>query len=165
MCNVYDIEDITEDKKEFVIDSDTKAEWAINIIKQEQAEQERLVNIIDEEIAILQAKRERILDSNKTAFLKGKLAQYFESIAEENKKQLKTCIKYKLPSGDLVFTKPQIKYERDNDKIISWLTDHNKYEYIKTNPTVDWAELKNTEFFKEIDGITEIQTEAKFEIK
>lgn len=165
MYNVYDIEDITEEKKEFVIDSDAKAEWAINIIKQEQKEQERLVNIIDEEIAILEAKRQKILDNSKTSFLKGKLAQYFESIAAENKKELKTCIKYKLPSGDLVFTKPQPKYERDNDKIISWLTKHNKFEYINTNPTVNWSELKNTEFFKDIDGITEIMSEAKFEVK
>lgn len=165
MCNVYDIEDITEDKKEFVIDSDIKAEWAIKIIKQEQAEQERLINIIDEEIEILKAKRERIADNNKTSFLQGKLAQYFESIAKENKKDLKTCIKYKLASGELVYKKPQVKYERDNDKIISWLTENNKFEYIKTNPSVDWSELTKTEFFKDIDGITEIMTEAKFEVK
>ena len=85
---MYDIEDITEEKQEFVIDSDVKADWAIKIIKQEQAEQERLVNIIDEEIEILKAKRERIADNSKTAFLQGKLAQYFESIAAENKKDL-----------------------------------------------------------------------------
>lgn len=164
MCNVYDIEDITEDKKEFVIDSDAKADWAISIIKQEQAEQERLINSIDEQIEILQAKRERILDNDKCRFLKGKLNQYFESITD-GKKELKTCIKYKLANGELVYKKPQVKYERDNDKILAWLSDNNKYEYIKTNPSVDWSELTKTEFFKDIDGITEIMTEAKFEVK
>lgn len=162
---MYDIEDITEEKQEFVIDTDTKADWAINIIKQEQAEKERLVNILDEEIEILKNKRERILNTDKTTNLKGKLADYFESIAEENKRDLKTCTKYKLANGELVFTKPQIKYERDNDKIISYLTAHNLYDYIKTNPSVDWEKLKKTDFFHLVDGVTEITTEPKFEIK
>lgn len=164
MCNVYDIEDITDEKKEFVIDSDSKADWALSIIKQEQDEQQRLLNSIDEQIEILKAKRERIAENDKCRFLKGKLNEYFESISE-GKRELKSCIKYKLANGELVYKKPVINYERDNDKIIAWLTEHNKFEYIKTNPSVDWQELKNTEFFKDIDGITEIMTEAKFEVK
>lgn len=162
---IYDIDDISEDKKVFTIDSDTKADWAINIIKKEQAEQERLVNIIDEEIEILKNKRERILNSTKTNFLKSLLFQYFESIAEDDKKQLKTCTKYKLPNGELVFKKPTVTYERDNDKIMNWLSSHNKFEYIKTNPSIDWSALKDAVFFNEVEGITEIQTEAKFEVK
>ena len=161
---LYDIEDITEEKKEFVVDSDTKADWCCKVIKQEQAEVQRLTDTIDEEIEMLQAKKERLQEqlNSKTAFLRGKLAQYFETV---EKRELKTCLKYRLPSAELVFVKPSIKYERDNDKIISWLTEHNKFEYIKTNPTVNWAELSKTEFFKEVDGITEIPTEARFEIK
>ena len=164
MCNVYEIDDITDEKKEFVIDSDAKADWALSIIKQEQQEQERLVTSIDEQIEILQAKKERILENDKCRFLKGKLNAYFEAV-QEGKKELKTCIKYKLANGELVYKKPQVSYERDNDKIIAWLTEHNKFEYIKTNPTVDWQELKNTEFFREIDGIKEVTTEPKFEVK
>ena len=163
---MYDIEDIIADneKQEFIVDSDSKADWCCKIIKQEQAEVERLSNTIDEEIEILKAKKERLQQQleNKIGFLKGKLANYFETV---EKKELKTCFKYKLPSADLVFVKPTIQYERDNDKILSWLTEHSKYEYIKTNPTVDWAELKKTEFFKDVDGITEIQTPARFEVK
>ena len=164
MCNVYEIDDITDEKKEFVIDSDAKADWALSIIKQEQDEQQRLLNSIDEQIEILKAKRERIADNDKCRFLKGKLNEYFESISE-GKRELKSCIKYKLANGELVYKKPVINYERDNDKIIAWLTEHNKFEYIKTNPTVDWQELKNTEFFKDIDGIKEVTTEPKFEVK
>ena len=162
---MYDLEDITDnERQEFVVDSDSKADWCCKIIKQEESEIERLTATIDEEIEILKAKKERLQQQlvNKTAFLKGKLAEYFETV---EKKELKTCFKYKLPSADLVFMKPSIKYERDNDKIISWLTEHNKFEYIKTNPTVDWQELKNTTFFKDVDGITEVMTEARFEVK
>lgn len=161
---MYDIDDISEEKENFIVDSDSKADWCCKIIKQEQAEFERLSNTIDEEIEILKRKKERLEQqlANKTGFLKSKLIQYFETV---EKKELKTCFKYKLPSADLVFVKPSIQYERDNDKILSWLSEHNKFEYIKTNPSVDWAELKKTDFFKDVDGITEIPTEARFEIK
>ena len=160
---LYDLTDIQEENKEFVIDSDSKADWACKVIKQEQAETERLQKTIDEEIMMLNEKKKYYAEQleNKTSFLKSKLANYFETV---EKKELKTCFKYKLPSADLVFMKPAIKYERDNDKIISWLMEHSKFEYIKTNPSVDWAELKNTDFFKEIDGITEVQTDAVFKI-
>lgn len=164
MYNVYDIEDITEEKKEFVIDSDSKADWALSIIKQEQDEQQRLLNSIDEQIEILKAKRERIAENDKCRFLKGKLNEYFDSI-QDGKREMKTCIKYKLANGELVYTKPKTSYERDNDKIITWLSEHNKFEFIKTNPTIDWKELCKTDFFSEIDGITEVTTQAKFEVK
>ena len=163
---VYELEDICqeEQKENFSITNDKLADWACKIIKQEQAEVERLSNTIDEEIEILKAKKERLQQQleNKIGFLKGKLADYFETV---EKKELKTCLKYRLPSADLVFVKPSVQYERDNDKILSWLTANSKFEYIKTNPSVDWAELKKTEFFKDVDGITEIQTPARFEIK
>ena len=164
MCNVFELEDITDEKKEFVIDSDSKADWALSIIKQEQQEQERLVASIDEQIEILQAKKERILDNDKCRFLKGKLNQYFESLTD-GKKELKTCIKYKLANGELVFKKSQINYERDNDAILKWLNEHDKYDYIKVTHSVDWASLKDADFFNEIDGITEVQTEPSFDIK
>lgn len=162
---MYELEDISNNEKQkFVVDSDSKADWCCKIIKQEENEVLRLTKTIDEEIEMLKAKKDRLQEQliNKTSYLKSKLAQYFETV---EKKELKTCFKYKLPSADLVFMKPSIQYERDNDKILSWLSEHNKFEYIKTNPTVDWAELKKTEFFKDVDGITEVMTEAKFEVK
>lgn len=164
MCNVYDIEDITDEKKEFVIDSDAKADWALSIIKQEQDEQQRLLNSIDEQIELLKAKRERIAENDKCRFLKGKLNAYFEAV-QEGKKELKTCIKYKLANGELVFKKSQINYERDNDAILKWLNDHDKYDYIKVTHSVDWASLKDADFFNEVEGITEVQTEPSFEVK
>jgi phage host-nuclease inhibitor protein Gam len=161
--NLYDIDDIQQGNQGFIIDSDSKADWACKVIKSEQAETERLINAIDEEIEMLEEKKKYYTEQccNKTAFLKNKLANYFETV---EKKELKTCYKYKLPSADLVFMKPSVRYERDNDKILSWLTEHSKFEFIKTNPSVDWAELKKTDFFKDIDGITEVMTDAEFKI-
>lgn len=159
---IYDFD--TEPDNDFKITNDSSAEWAIKKIKYDEANNERLIACIDEEIEQLKAKKEEIKNRNNTAFLKGKLCEYFESV-KDNAKETKTQFKYELPSGNLIFKKPQKNYERDDDKIISYLTAHNLFQYIKTNPTVDWAELKKTDFFHLIDGVTEVETEAKFEVK
>lgn len=160
----YEIEDITNEKEPFRVDCDSKADWCVKIIKQEEAETERLIDTINQEIDILKAKKERLQSQlqSKTGFLKGKLAEYFDTV---EKKELKTQLKYILPSGSLVFVKPSIRYDRDNEKILNWLTENNKYEYIKTNPTVDWAELKKNEDITKIDGVTPVPVEARFEVR
>lgn len=165
MLELEDIAEVQEEQKqEFIIDNDLKADWACLKIKQEQAETERLINVINDEIELLNAKKEKLQNQfeTSTSWLRGKLADYFEKV---EKKELKTCFKYKLPSGELVLNKPFVKYERDNNKIMDWLTVHNKFEFIKTNPTVDWAELKKQDFFEEIDGITAVHKAASFEVK
>lgn len=161
---MYDLEDITEEKQEFVIDTDTKADWALKIIQKERQEVARLTKTIDEEIEMLKLKKQRIVDGldNKIGFLQSKLFDYFKIITP---KESKTCYKYKLPSGELVYNKETIKYERDDEKIIQWLTDHNHMDYIKIKPSIDWAELKKTEFVDEIDGVKQVKVPRRFEVK
>lgn len=161
---MYDLEDVIEEKQEFVIDTDLKADWALKIIQKERQEVERLCKTIDEEIEMLKLKKQRIADSldNKTGFLQGKLFEYFRTVES---KELKTCYKYKLPSGELVYNKETVKYERNDEKIIQWLTDHNYMDYIKVKPSINWAELKKTEFVDEIDGVTKLNVPMRFEVK
>lgn len=161
---MYEIEDIVEEKQGFVIDTDAKADWTLRVIQKERQEVERLAKTIDEEIEMLKLKKQRITDSldNKIGFLQSKLFEYFNTVES---RELKTCYKYKLPSGELVYNKETVKYERDDEKIIQWLTDHNHMDYIKIKPSVDWAELKKTEFVNEIDGITQVKVPRKFEVK
>jgi hypothetical protein len=168
---MYELEDLPElaevseeEKQEFTINDDLKADWACKIIKQEEAEKNRLQQIIDDEIAILQAKKEKLEQQfiNNTGFLRMKLNDFFNTV---EKKELKTCLKYKLPSAELVFTKPKVKYERDNNKILQWLNDNNKYDFIKVTHSVDWENLKQQDFLNQVDGITETMTEARFEVK
>lgn len=161
---MYELEDVIEEKQEFVIDTDLKADWALKIIHKERQEVERLCKTIDEEIEMLKLKKQKIADSldNKIGFLQGKLFEYFRTVES---KELKTCYKYKLPSGELVYNKEAVKYERNDEKIIQWLTDHNYMDYIKVKPSVDWAELKKTEFVDEIDGVTKLNVPMRFEVK
>lgn len=166
---MFELEDLlteeeSAEKKEFIIDDDLKADWACKIIKQEKSEAERLSKVIDEEIELLKNKKEKLEQQylNNTAWLRGKLADYFETV---EKRELKTCLKYKLPSAELVFNKPKVKYERDNEKILNWLNANDKYDFIKVTHSVDWENLKKADFFSQVDGITETQTEANFEVK
>lgn len=168
---MYELEDLPElqevseeQKKEFTISDDVRADWACKIIKQEETEKNRLQQVIDDEIAILQAKKEKLEQQfiNNTGFLRMKLNDYFNTVET---KELKTCFKYKLPSAELVFTKPKVKYERDNNKILQWLNDNKKYDFIKVTHSVDWENLKLQDFLNQVDGITETMTEAKFEVK
>lgn len=160
---IYDYEDL-ENNNEFVIDTDAKADWAVKIIQKERAEVERLAKAIDDEIEMLKLKKQKIEDglNGKISFLKDKLFNYFRTVKS---KELKTCYKYKLPSGELVYNKETVKYERDDEKIIQWLTDRNHMDYIKVKPSVDWAELKKTEFVDEIDGVVKVEVPRKFEVK
>ena len=161
---MYELEDVIEEKQEFIIDTDLKADWALKIIQKERQEAERLTKTIDEEIGLLGLKKQRIRDSvdSKTGYLQGKLFEYFKSVTP---KELKTCYKYVLPSGELIYKKESFKYERDDEKVIQWLTDNNKMEYIKVKPSVDWAELKKTVFFEDIDGVTKLKVPTVFEVK
>ena len=161
---MYDIEDIAEEKQEFIIDTDAKADWCLKKIQEERKEVERLTKTIDEEIEFLKLKKQKIEEGldGKISFLQSKLFDYFRTVQS---KELKTCYKYKLPSGELVYNKETVKYERDDDKIIDWLANNGKGDYIKHKLLVDWAELKKTEFIDEIDGITKINVPMTFVVK
>lgn len=164
MNEIYDLEDVTEEKQEFVCDSDLKAEWLIKKIKENETECQRLTDIINQEIEILENKKQKLQNdlTNKNGWLKGRLVEYFDTV---EKRELKSCFKYDLPSGSLILKKASVQYERDNEKILNWLTENNKYEYIKTNPTVDWSSLKANEDITKIDGVTAIPVEARFEVR
>ena len=163
---MYELEDICseEQKEEFRISDDKTADWALKIIQKERQEVERLCKTIDEEIEMLKLKKQRIADSldNKIGFLQGKLFEYFRTVES---KELKTCYKYKLPSGELVYNKEAVKYERDDEKILKYLLNNNKFEYIDVVHKVKWSELKKNEDIEHIEGITKIKTPMQFIVK
>ena len=168
MSEVYELEDICneEQKEKFTISDDKTADWALKIIQKEKADNQRLVKVIDEEIEMLKLKKQKIIDSleNKIGFLKSKLFEYFD-FGDINRRELKTCYKYNLPSGELILNKATVKYERDDNKIINWLINNKKDEYIKMSATVNWGELKKTDFVEQIDGVTKLVVPMNFEVK
>jgi len=134
--------DGTSVKAPFVIDTDTKADWAIKIIKNEEALATRLVTVIDQEIEMLEAKKSKIQNNANCGGLKRLLADYFDGLEAGLKNDTKAQIAYKLPSGSLVFKKPTVEYIKNEDDVLMSLAENDKTEFIKTKLSLDWAALK-----------------------
>jgi len=134
----------------FIIDNDSKAEWALKKIKKEQEEYTRLKKLIDEASEELKEKEEQIKKNfeNKTSYLTSKLAEYFDSIPLEAKKNTKTQQTYKLLTGTLIKKKETIKLIPDKEELIEWLESNSKNEFIKTKKEVDWENLKKCAIVK-----------------
>lgn len=126
--------------KDFEIDSDTKAEWAIRKIKEAQEEHDRILALIDAEEDRLKERREKIAKKldNDTGYLKLLLYSYMDMV---KCKETKTQKSYQLLSGKLVYKYGGIDYQRDEEKLLDW-TRLNKPEYVKVKSSVDWAGLK-----------------------
>ena len=127
---------------EFVIDNDSKAEWALKKIKEAQDEHDRLLALVIEEEQLLQAKKEQIdkrLDSD-TAYLRSLLMADMEGV---KCKETQTQKSYQLLTGKLIRKKGTIDYIRDEEKLLEW-TKQNKPDLVKAKYSVDWSTLKKT---------------------
>lgn len=135
--------------KEFKIDNDKKADWALNIIAEERKEAERLKELAKQQIEEIEIKIKYIEEKSerKTAFLKSCLAQYFETVPH---KATKTQETYKLLSGSLIFKLPKQNMVKDDDKLLEYFHSNGMEEFIKTKESPAWAEFKKQ--LEVIDG-------------
>lgn len=153
MSEIYELEEqlefleehehLEEEAKSFRIDDDIKADWALKKIAADRKECERVKAIALKEIEVLEEKIKHLEDTTerKTAFLKGCLAQYFETVPH---KATKTQETYKLLSGSLVFKLPKQNMVKDDAKLLKYLHENGMEEYIKTEEKPAWAEFKKT---------------------
>lgn len=163
-------------KQGFEIDNDSKAEWALNKLKELRCEHDRLVKVCQDMILHYQGKiaeYDQKLKENEKYFI-ALLNQYFESVPH---KEIKTLEKYTLPSGDLILKKPQIKILRpDDESFLPWIKI-NAPRFIEFKEFIKWGEFKKTLIIDEEQGVVingetgdavpvEIQkTDEEFEIK
>lgn len=131
------------EQSEFKIDTDQKAEWALNIIREEQAEAQRLINVCNSQILHYQNEIKKVQEKleNKTGNLKAMLFEYLQTVPH---KATKTQETYTLPSGKLKLKYPQPEYKRDEATLIKWLKDRDMTDYIKVSESPKWGELKKT---------------------
>lgn len=161
------------EQSEFKIDTDQKAEWALNIIREEQAEAQRLINVCNSQILYYQSELKKVQDKleNKTGNLKAMLFEYFQTVP---RKATKTQETYTLPSGKLKLKYPQPEYKRDDATLIKWLKDRDMTDYIKVSESPKWGELKKTVQVagdkacidgEIIDGIQVVERQPVFEVE
>ena len=122
----------------FVIDNDKKADWAIEQIKEKEAERDRLIELAQAKIEDLKLQIEELNVKciNETVYFKGALAEYFNTVPH---KETKTQESYQLLSGKLIYKKPSVKINHDDEKLIEWLNDT---EYVETKKSLKWGEYK-----------------------
>jgi len=134
-------DDVNRKPERFVIDNDKKADWAIEKIKNERAEFDRLRYIALDRIAEL---NQRINDlqertDRRTGNLEALLMDYMQTVKPT--KQTKTQTQYELLSGKLVMKKQQPLYERDETALLTW-AETTAPEYVRVEKKVSWADLK-----------------------
>ena len=130
-----------EENNDFIIDTDSKAEWSIKKIAEERAEAQRYISVCQDAIKTYQDKIEKAksdLDS-KTGYLTHQLQRYMNTVKAKESKTQKT---YKLPSGTLKVKYQKPEYKRDEDKLVEFLEKNNYTSFIKTESKPEWGEFK-----------------------
>jgi hypothetical protein len=167
--------DEMQDGTSFVIDSDSKAEWAIKKLQEETAETQRMINVCDTFISEYQFKKQKELEhlETRTFFLKQQLREYFERVPH---KVTKTQETYTLPSGKLKLKIKEPEFIRDEKVLGKWLETNNYLNYYEIVIKPKWAELKkcveisgdkvvDAESGLLIEGVIVKQRENEFEIE
>lgn len=162
------------EQSEFKIDTDQKAEWALNVIREEQAEAQRLINVCNSQILYYQSEARKVQDKleNKTGNLKAMLFEYFQTV---DRKTTKTQETYTLPSGKLKLKYPKPEFKRDDSKLVEWLENSGKTDYIKIKKSPDWATLKKAitvvgdkvadENGEIVEGVKVVEKEPEFTVE
>lgn len=151
----------------FVIDTDAKALWALQKIKEARADR-------DTWVAWYQQKIKEITEQTDfdTMNLERMLGEFFQTVPH---KKTKTQESYSLPGGKLILKTQNPEYKRDDKKVIEWLKQNNGGQFVKVKEELDWSGLKAatgtfegnvvTEDGEVIPGIEVINREAKFVVE
>ena len=175
---IFDVQEVSfaeEAESKFVIDNDTKADWAIAKIFEEREEINRLQKLATERIQSITDKfnEEKAKADSTITFFEVALEKYFDMV--EHKSSKTGTESYKLLSGKLVRKAPERKYIRDEEKLMQYVKS-NAPQFIRTTECVDWVNLKknitavgdaviDNTTGAVIDGITLGEETRKFEVK
>lgn len=128
-------------REEFVIDTDTKADWAVRKIKEAKEEYARIEKIANDQREEIRQRMAGIEKStnNQINNLTALLAAYFEEVGPT--KTTKTQAKRELLSGALVLKKQQPEFVRDEADMIPW-AKQTAPELVRVEEKINWAEMK-----------------------
>ena len=148
----------------FVIDTDAKAQWAVDKIREARADRDTWVKWYKDQIEKIEAQT----DFN-TMNLERMLAEYFATVPH---KKTKAQESYPLKGGKLILKTQNPEYKRDDKTVIDWLKQNNMTNFVKVKEELDWAGLKGstavldgnlvTEDGEIVPGVEVVEREAKF---
>lgn len=170
-------EELPDEPQRFVIDSDELAEWALKKIKEAQDEHDRLVALVEQERAALDAKEEKFDKAleRDTAFLKFALSDYMRTV---KCKATKTQESYQLLSGKLIRKKAGVDYKVNDEALVGWLRENKRDDLVNVTVKPRWGDIKKmliadpasgavviSETGEVIDGVTAVEKPETFSIK
>lgn len=137
----FEIANEGQEQERFVIDSDLKAEWALDKLRKTHRHYDRLKETCSAMIAryseIMRKYAQQ--EENECAGLEYLLHEYFGSV---DHKITKTQESYKLPTGKLVLKHHAPQIVRDDERLIAWLKANDWDGYVKIKETPDWGSFK-----------------------
>ena len=168
-----------EEPKAYEIRDDIEAERALQKIDEINAREQRIVETSRKWIKYYEDVIQDYTDkcSRERDYYLGPLRAYFEGLGPKAKRRGKTQETYDLPSGVLRLKYPAPKYVRDDERLLAWLKEQGKEEYIKTKvtETPDWASLKLTTTIHDgqvvnddgqvVEGVKAEEQPPKFEVE
>lgn len=138
------IENTEEIEKEenigFVIDSPSKADWAIKKIKDAQERLDLFMIVLEEQKNELK-KKENIAKEKyrqETEYLLTLLSEYMENLPCKETKTQKT---FEFPSGKIIKKFPKFDFEYDENEL---LQEYANTDFVENKPKLKWGELKKT---------------------
>lgn len=139
----------------FVVNDDSRAEWAVRRIAQAEANIEKRREFVDAEIERLRAWQEREDERDQATITRmtGLLQPYFEHLRESG--ALGNRKSYKLPSGTLQLRSSGVKYARNDDELLPYA---EQVGLVRVKVTPDWSELKKR--LASPDGHTVVDVET-----
>lgn len=134
--------DSDEDRGFRIADDDT-ADWAVRKIAEERAELARMKVMASEQVGRIMDKvaaAEKRCESA-TAYLTGKLAEYFNTVPHKVSKA-KTQETYRLLSGVLKMKRGGVSMQQDDERLLAYLKASGATDMITTTEKPRWGEFK-----------------------
>ena len=163
-----------EEREEFIVNTDLKADWCLDKIREEQAEINRFEMVVNAKIEQMKESLESFKKQkqNSIDLFQSKLCDYMYTL---DVKPTKTGNKaYKLPSGTLAIKKQQPEFVRDEKELLKFVKENDYKEFLKVKESADWASIKKKVDIvggnvlidgQVIQGVSIVERSDKFEVK
>lgn len=142
------MEDMTleQELQGFQVTDDNKADWCIEKIKEKNENFARVETLLIFKIQEYQEKLRKLTEEKdkEINFFTNKLEQYVSTLPEKAFKNTKTQSTYQLATGKIKIKRQAPEFIKDDTKLLNWLKENKKEEFIQVKESPMWGELKKT---------------------
>ena len=124
----------------FVIDSPEKADWAVEKVKERQAQRDLYIAAAEAKKREMEQKiaEETAKCDQDNGFLLAALDAYIDTVPAKETKTMRQLV---LPSGKIVRKLAKLDYTYDDAALLAYLQE-NAPEYVESKPKAKWGEFK-----------------------